>query len=183
MGLENVVNDILEQAKTEVAAIEAEAQDEAAAITDKAKNEAEKILADSKTEVEANIQRRLKQETSSAQLESKRAALNAKKDVLDSVYQSAREAISSLPPDKNASMLKAILDEHGSEGARVYSNARDAKLVRELTDLTFMGEIDCIGGLIIENEDGSIRLDYTFDRILDDVSEQTLKPVSDILFG
>jgi V/A-type H+/Na+-transporting ATPase subunit E len=183
MGLENVVNDILEQAKTEVAAIEAEAQDEAAAITDKAKNEAEKILADSKTEVEANIQRRLKQETSSAQLESKRAALNAKKDVLDSVYQSARKVISSFPPDKNASMLKTILDEHGSEGARVYSNARDAKLVRELTDLTFMGEIDCIGGLIIENDDGSIRLDYTFDRILDDVSEQTLKPVSDILFG
>ena len=183
MGLENVVNDILEQAKTEVAAIEAEAQDEAAAMTDKAKNEAEKILADSKTEVEANIQRRLKQETSSAQLEIKRAALNAKKDVLDSVYQSAKEAISSLAPDKNTSMLKAILDEHGSDGTSVYSNARDAKLVRELTDLTFMDEIDCIGGLIIENEDGSVRLDYTFDRILDDVSEQTLKPVSDILFG
>jgi len=51
MGLENVVNDILEQAKTEVAAIEAEAQDEAAAIIDKAKNEAEMILAESKTEV------------------------------------------------------------------------------------------------------------------------------------
>lgn len=183
MGLENVVNDILEQAKTEVATIEAEAQDEASALIDKSKNEAEMILADSKTEVEANIQRRLKQETSSAQLEIKRAALNAKKDVLDSVYQSAREAISSLSPDKNASMLKAILDEHGSDGIRVYSNARDAKLVRELTDLTFMGEIDCIGGLIIENEDGSIRQDYTFDRILDDVSEQTLKPVSDILFG
>ncbi|HIH86438.1 MAG TPA: V-type ATP synthase subunit E [Methanosarcinales archaeon] len=183
MGLENVVNDILEQAKTEVSAIEAEAQDEAAAMIDKAKNKAEKILADSKTEVEANIQRRLKQEKSSAQLEIKRAALNAKKDVLDSVYQSAREAISSLAPDKNASMLKAILDEHGSDGSRVYSNARDAKLVRELTDLTFMAEIDCIGGLIIENDDGSVRLDYTFDRILDDVSEQTLKPVSDILFG
>ncbi len=88
-----------------------------------------------------------------------------------------------MSPDKNASMLKAILDEHGSDGIRVYSNARDAKLVRELTDLTFMDEIDCIGGLIIENEDGSVRLDYTFDRILDDVSEQTLKPVSDILFG
>ena len=183
MGLENVVNDILEQAKTEVSAIDVEAQDEAAALIDKAKNEAGRILANSKTEVEANIQRRLKQEKSSAQLEIKRAALNAKKDILDSVYLSARDAISSFPPEKNASMLKAILDMYGSDGSRVYSNARDAKLVRELTDLTFMGEIDCIGGLIIENDDGSVRLDYTFDRILDDVSEKTLKPVSDILFG
>jgi V/A-type H+-transporting ATPase subunit E len=183
MGLENVVNDILEQAKSECATIEAEAQDEADAIINEAKARAKTIITESQAEVEANIQRRLKQEKSSAQLENKRAALNAKKDVLDSVYLSAREAISSFPPDKNASMLKVILDMHRSDGTRIYSNARDAKLVRELTDLTFVDEIDCIGGLIIENDDGSVRLDYTFDRILDDVSEKTLKPVSDILFG
>lgn len=183
MGLENVVNDILEQAKSEYATIEAEAQDEADAIINEAKAKAEIIITESQAEVEANIQRRLKQEKSSAQLEIKRAALNAKKDVLDSVYLSAREAISSFPADKNASMLKVILDMYGSEGTRVYSNGKDAKLVQEMTDLTFMGEMDCIGGLVIENDDGSVRLDYTFDRILDDVSEETLKPVSDILFG
>lgn len=182
MGLENVVNDILEQAKSEVATIEAEAQDEADAIINEVKAKAKTIITESQAEVEANIQRRLKQEKSSAQLEIKRAALNAKKDVLDSVYLSAREAISSFPPDKNASMLKTILDMYGSDGTRVYSNGKDAKLVQEMTDLTFMGEIDCIGGLVIENDDGSVRLDYTYDRILDDVSEQTLKPVSDILF-
>ncbi len=183
MGLENIVNDILEQAKSEVATIEAEAQAEVDATINEAKAKAKTIITESQAEVEANILRRLKQEKSSAQLEIKRAGLNAKKDVLDSVYLSAREAILSFPPDKNSSMLKAILDMYGSDGTRVYSNARDAKLVRELTDLTFMGEIDCIGGLIIENDDGSVRLDYTFDRILDGVSEQTLKPVSDILFG
>jgi V/A-type H+-transporting ATPase subunit E len=182
MGLENVVNDILEQAKSEVATIEAEAQAEVDAIINKAKAKANTILTESQAEVEANIQRKLKQEKSSAQLEIKRAALNAKKDILDSVYLSARETIKSFPPEKNASMLKAILDKYGSDGTRVYSNERDAKLVRELTDLIFTGEIDCIGGLIIENYDGSVRLDYTFDRILDDVSEKTLKPVSDILF-
>jgi V/A-type H+-transporting ATPase subunit E len=183
MGLENVVNDILEQAKSEVATIEAEAQAEADAIINEAKAKAKTIITESQAKIEADIQRKIKQEKSSAQLEVKRTALNAKKDVLDSVYDSAREAISSLSSEKNAELLKAILDKYGSDGTRIYSNGRDASLVRKMTDLTFMGEIDCIGGLVIENDDGSVRLDYTFDRILDDVSEQTLKPVSDILFG
>ncbi len=182
MGLENVVNDILEQAKSEVATIEAEAQDEADNIINEAKAKAKTIITEIQAKIEADIQRKIKQEKSSAQLEVKRTALNAKKDVLDSVYESAREAISSLSSEKNVELLKAILDNYGSDGTRVYSNGRDARLVQEMTDLTFMGEIDCIGGLVIENDDGSVRLDNTFDNILDDVSEQTLKPVSDILF-
>ena len=182
MGLENVVNDILEQAKSEVATIEAEAQDEADNIINEAKAKAKTIITESQAKIEADIRRKIKQEKSSAQLEVKRTALNAKKDVLDSVYESAREAISSLSSEKNVKLLKAILDNYGSDGTRVYSNGRDARLVQEMTDLTFMGEIDCIGGLVIENDDGSVRLDNTFDNILDDVSEQTLKPVSDILF-
>ena len=183
MGLENVVNDIREQAKSEVETIEADAQAEVDAIIDEAKAKAKIIITESQAEVEANIQRRLNQEKSSAQLEIKRAALNAKKDVLDSVYLLAREAISSFPPDKNASMLKAILDEHGSGGTRIYSNARDAKLVRELTDLTFMDEIDCIGGLIIESDDGSVRLDYTFNRLCFYLSPGSLLQEKLILFG
>ncbi len=52
-----------------------------------------------------------------------------------------------------------------------------------MTRLAYMGETDCIGGLVIENDDGSIRLDFTYDRILDDVSDQSLKQISEILFG
>ena len=64
-----------------------------------------------------------------------------------------------------------------------YSNEKDAKHVMKMTDLTYMGEINCIGGLVIENDDGTVRMDYTYDRILEDVSEQSLKHISDILFG
>ncbi len=109
--------------------------------------------------------------------------MNAKKDILDSVNQSAKDDISSMPTEQNADLLKTILDKHGSSGTRVYSNERDAKFVQEMTDLTYMGEIDCIGGLVIENNDGTVRMDYTYDRILEDVSEQSLKQISDILFG
>jgi V/A-type H+-transporting ATPase subunit E len=183
MGLENVIEDILQQAKKQVDVINTLADEEVAAINEKAQAKAEKVIKDKQTEVDAQIKRMRIQEISGAHLEVKRAVLNAKKDLLDSVYQSARDSIAAIPTEKNTAMLKAILDKQSSSGSTVYSNARDAALVREMTDLTFAGEIECIGGLAIENEDGSVRMDFTFDTILDDVSEQTLKQISDILFG
>lgn len=183
MGLDNVVNDILEQARSEVAAIEKAADEEVAAIINEAKAKADEMAQKRQAEVDAQIDRMHRQEISSAHLDIKRAALNAKKDVLDSVYQTVMDEISSMPDGKNADLLKAIIDKYGSSGTRIYSNGRDAKLVQEMSELTFAGEIDCLGGVVIENDDGTVRLDYTYDTILADVSEQNLKPVSDILFG
>ncbi|MCL7414075.1 MAG: V-type ATP synthase subunit E [ANME-2 cluster archaeon] len=182
MGLEDVVNDILEQARSKAAAIHAQAEEEAATLINKAQSRADEIMQTHQAEVDAYIERMRKQEISSSHLEMKRAALNAKKEILDSVYQSAKDAVSSMPSEKNVELLKAILDKHGSSGTRVYSNEKDARLVREMTDLTYIGGIDCIGGLVLENDDGTVRMDYTYDRILDDVSEQSLKQISDILF-
>ncbi|MCL7475822.1 MAG: V-type ATP synthase subunit E [ANME-2 cluster archaeon] len=183
MGLEDVVNDILEQARSKAAAINAQAEEEAATLIREARSRADEIIQTRQAEVDAFIERMRKQEISSAHLEMKRAALNAKKEILDSVYQSAKDAISSIPAEKNVELLKSILDKQGSNGTKVYSNEKDARLIREMTDLIYIGGIDCIGGLIIENDDSTVRMDYTYDRILEDVSEQSLKQISDILFG
>lgn len=183
MGLENIVNEILEQARSEVAVISIEAEKESEKLINDAKIEAEKIKTSHQALTDAQIERMHKQELSSAHLEIKRATLNAKKDILNCTIESAKEIISSMSAEKNAKLLKVLLDKYGNEGTRVYSNGRDAKLVQEMTELTFMGEIDCIGGLIIENDDGTVRLDYTFDTILENASEQSLKQVSEILFG
>lgn len=183
MGLENVVKDILDQARSEVDLITSQADEEAAAIINKANIQAKKIKEEKQTEVEAQIIRMKKQDISSTRLETKRAVLNARKDILDSVFQYVRDNISSLPDKKNADLLKVILKNNESNGTSVYSNKKDAELVKKMTSLTYMGEIDCIGGLMIENDDGSIRLDFTYDRILDDVSDQSLKQISEILFG
>lgn len=183
MGLENIVNEILEQARSEAALIGTEAEKEGEKLINDAKTEAEMIKKSHQALADAQIERMHKQELSSAHLETKRATLNAKKDVLNSTIESAKDAISSISAEKNANLLKVLLDKSGNEGSRVYSNGRDAKLVQEMTELTFMSEIDCIGGLIIENDDGTVRLDLTFDTILDAASEQSLKQVSDILFG
>ena len=40
----------------------------------------------------------------------------------------------------------------------------------------------CLGGVVVDSADSRVRVNNTFDSVLDDVWEDSLKDVSDILF-
>lgn len=183
MGLETVVKDIINAAQADVAQINSEADAEASKIMDEAKGTAKKIMGDKLAKAEDDIKKMRQQEISSANLEVKRTMLNARKEVLEKVYSQAVEAIATLSPSKNEEFLKTIIEKHQSGGDKIYSNNESKEIVEKLSSLTYAGDIDCLGGVIIENDDGTIRLDHTYDVILKSVNEQSLKQISDILFG
>jgi V/A-type H+/Na+-transporting ATPase subunit E len=183
MGLETVIKDIMGAAQTEVNMVNADADAEVSQILDDARQTAKKIMGDRLAKAEDDIKRLRQQEISSANLEVKRTMLNARKEVLDKVYDNAIETIASLPETKQEELLKAIIDENDSNGSKIYSNKDSEELVKKLSSLEYTGNIDCIGGLIIENDNGTVRLDYTYDIIMKNVNEQSLKQTSDILFG
>ncbi|ADI73165.1 H+transporting two-sector ATPase E subunit [Methanohalobium evestigatum Z-7303] len=183
MGLETVVNDIMDVAHAEAAQKKEEADTEAAQIIEDAKEKAKKIKGDRLAETEAKIERLRRQEISSANLEVKRVKLNARKEILDEVYNKAVDSVSNLSPSKNEELLKSLIDKYEQHGTRVYSNKESEEIVKKLSSLEYAGNIDCIGGIVIENSDGSVRLNYTYDTILKSVYDQSLKQISDILFG
>ncbi|WP_135612995.1 V-type ATP synthase subunit E [Methanococcoides sp. AM1] len=183
MGLETVIKDIMDAAQANVTMVSAEADAEVSQILDDAKQSAKKIMGDRLAKAEDDIKRLRQQETSSANLEVKRATLNARKEVLDKVYDNSVESIVTLPAEKQEDLLKAIVEQNEANGSKIYSNKDSEELVRKLSSLEYAGNVDCIGGVVIENNDGTIRLDYTYDIILKNVNEQSLKQTSDILFG
>lgn len=183
MGLEIVVKDIMDAAQAEVARLNREADAEASLILEDARQNAKKIVGERLAKAEDDIRKMRQQETSSANLEVKRTLLNARKELLEDVYARAEKSIAAFSPEKNRELLKSIIEKNEASGKRIYSNAASENLVRELTSLEYAGNIDCLGGVVIENEDGTVRLDYTYDVILRSVSEQLLKQTSDILFG
>ena len=183
MGLETVVKDIMDVAQAEVSKINAEADAEVSTILDEARQNAKKIMGDRLAKAEDDVKKLRQQEISSANLEVKRRMLNARKEVLDKVYSQSVGLITNLPTSKNEELLKAIIDKYQGNGAKIYSNKDSEKLVTKLSSLTYAGNIDCIGGVVIENEDSTIRLDYTYDIILDSVNDKSMKQISDILFG
>jgi V/A-type H+-transporting ATPase subunit E len=175
MGLETVIKDITDVAETKASEINAEADAEASRIIEEARQAAKKMMGERLARAEDDIQQLRRQEISSANLEVKRTMLNARKDLLEKVYERTIEKIGSMPETKEEELLKAILSANESSGTRIYSNSESS--------LEYGGNIDCIGGVVIENKDGTIKLDYTYDIIFKNVYEQNLKNTSDILFG
>ncbi|MBO4302139.1 V-type ATP synthase subunit E [Methanosarcinaceae archaeon] len=183
MGLEIVLKDIAEGAQAEKQRIEAEAKTASEEIIEEARQTARESLGSRLAEVEENLEKQRQQVLSSANLEVKRTMLNKRKALLDQVYDQALESIKTLPAEKNEEYLKILIEKYGQNGSVIYSNADSEAVVRKLSDLKYGGNIDCIGGIIVENEDGTIRLDYTYDLILKSVYDRSLKSISDILNG
>lgn len=178
-----MIKDITDVAETKASEINAEADAEASRIIEEARQAAKKMMGERLARAEDDIQQLRRQEISSANLEVKRTMLNARKDLLEKVYERTIEKIGSMPETKEEELLKAILSANESSGTRIYSNSESEALVRKLSSLEYGGNIDCIGGVVIENKDGTIKLDYTYDIIFKNVYEQNLKNTSDILFG
>lgn len=183
MGLEEIVEEIRAKGKAEADKITGETDQETSKIIADARSQAEKIIAAKKESVRKEINRLNQQELSSAHLEVKRTLLNARKEILDMVYEKAVEGIQNLDPERNRKILGSIIEKNEDKNSKIYSKRDDKAVVQNLTKLTFAGEIECLGGVVIENEDGSERLDFKYDTILRTVSEQSLKQISDILFG
>ena len=189
MGLENVVSDILSGAKAEVSAIEADRDSEVSSIVEEAKRTGERITGEKMASAEEEAERIRKQEISGANLEVRRMMLNTRKELLDETQRQTAERLRELDIE---SLLRSLIRAHRGDATRVYSNQQDQPIVERLCDelledklieLKYAGNIDCIGGIVLENEDETVRLDYTFDTIINEVSERSMKQISNILFG
>ena len=181
MGLEAVKNEIIANAKRQEEALLAEAKKEAERIMKEAKIEVAAFREKTEAETKKLIETMKRQETASAELESKKMILEAKKDTIESVFEEARKRVEKLSDRKREEHMSKLLDKakNDIEVAKVYCNKKDAKLVKG-----FKAEsADIMGGLIAENKDGTIRVDYSFDALLQNIKENELQKINQILFG
>jgi V/A-type H+-transporting ATPase subunit E len=191
MSLETVVEDIREQARARADEIRAAAESEAEAIIDEAEADAEETIAAAERQVDRDIEQERDQRLSSANLEAKQNRLEARRDLLESVRQDVEERIAGLDGDRRQELTNALLDAAAVEfedddEVSVYGRAEDEALLSDLLDdydgFEFAGEYDCLGGVVVESSTSRLRVNNTFDSILDDVWESELKEISNRLF-
>jgi V/A-type H+-transporting ATPase subunit E len=180
MGLEVVVKDVLARGEAEATRIKQEGMDEANAMIAGAENTARQIIDEKRRQAVELTERRRNREISSANLEVKRAILNAKKELLDKVYEEALRVLASLPESERETIIKKLLESQ-TESTRVFSNTNDESLVKRISRLEYGGTIPCSGGIMLENEDGTVIRDLTFDTLLKSVREKSLKQLREIL--
>jgi vacuolar-type H+-ATPase subunit E/Vma4 len=112
----------------------------------------------------------------------KKIRLNAEKDVLTTTYKDALQALATLPHEKILSSLLTRIQQELPEAATIYTNARDEAFVRSQTQITYDGTIDTLGGIIVENKEKTLQIDYRYETIADIVWDRSLKEIAETLF-
>jgi V/A-type H+-transporting ATPase subunit E len=182
MALDAVVESILATSKDKVAQINVAADQEAARILNEARERAADIKSRKETEVGHATEALERREISSANLEVKRAELNVHKDLLEQARVKLVEKIKDLPKKDNEAMLKSLLGPYDLKDMKVYSNKRDEAFVSSLTP-NYGGNLDILGGVVVETKDGAVRYDLTYETLAREVFNSKMKEVSKILFG
>jgi V/A-type H+-transporting ATPase subunit E len=185
MALDKVVADILESAKKDADQLIGSAEKDRAATLKAAEDSIAAKRKEQEKRLAEAIKRLRQQEISSAELEAKRIVLNARKEILDSVFESTLKEMSSLS-DADRAKLYAKIMAKGIKvipDPRVYCPKGDGTLLAGVKGPSSVVETNMSAGLVLESKDGLVSLDYRFKTILEGIWEQELKNVSNLLFG
>jgi V/A-type H+-transporting ATPase subunit E len=185
MALDKVVKDITDSARREADALIERAEEEKKAILGESEEQISKMRKAQEKELEDALKRLRRQEISSAELEAKKIVLNKKKEILDRTFEEALSELSAMPSNDKARVYRKSIDAAKTVIPRpkVFCPRGESGLLNGIPGLGDISEMDTEAGLILETEDGSVRLDYRFRTILEGIWEQELKEISEILFG
>ena len=185
MGLEKLVEDILQKGDDRSREIirqgEAERDEQVRAADEQLRQAREKA----EKRADAQIAQMEQHELSSAELESRKTLLAAQREVLEDLKERTLAELANYPADRRQKLYdrlfakaKAILGE-----CIVHSNGADGPLLKPPAGVAIGSEIDCAGGLVFESKDGSVRLDYRFETLLEEVWNKKMNEIYSQMFG
>jgi V/A-type H+-transporting ATPase subunit E len=184
MAMEEVAQNILDKARNEadqrIHAAELEREKTLQEADLKIENMAKAV----EKELQDNLTRMRRQEISSAELEAKKIVLNTRKDILNRTFEETLSELSKMKPQDKAALYKKILADGKKviHRPKVFCPEGEADLLAGLRGCDSLTEIEMGPGLILENEDGSVRLDYRFKTILESIWNREMKTISNMLF-
>lgn len=184
MTLDNVLNEIHAKGQQDVSKIIQEGQREAEKLLAEAKTKLKNMEDTKQKETNEKIKQLKIQELSIAELDAKKFILNMQKDMLERLRNHVLTKLSELTDEKNQQYLKTLIDRSKKEfdKGKIYCNAKDEGFVKKNSPFEFGGKIDCVGGVLVENEEGSINMDFRYENILDEAWKDVMKDVSKLLF-
>ena len=180
MGLETVKDEILSNANKQAGFVIAEAKKEADRILKEAEKKAELMKEHAEARTKKRIELMKKQELTSAELDNRKMLLEAKKQAVENVFAEARARIEKLDDAQREAHLKKLFDKikKDIEPVHIYCSKRDHPLLKAKAETAGI-----IGGLIAENNDKTVRVDYSFETLLQSVKDNEMQEINKILFG
>ncbi|MCX6707772.1 MAG: V-type ATP synthase subunit E family protein [Candidatus Woesearchaeota archaeon] len=184
MGLEELKREILEKASAEAGRIIKEGESEAWKIAKDTDSQIKDLRDKSDAETSKLIESMERKEVSGAEFDAKKAKLDRKKEMVEKAFSNAVKALSDMPDKKREQYLKKLVEKAKKEidVSFVYANSDDRKIVEKMSGVKYK-QADISGGIIAENKDGSIRVDYSYDELLDSIKKESMQEIAEKLFG
>lgn len=180
MGLEEVRQEIVEEAEREAEKLLEEAEEEKEEILEEAKEEKKEVLKKAEEEAEKEAEAIRKKEISNARMEAQEKRLEAREEIIEEVKEKFRDRIEGLDQETERELVEESLEDLSQE--------IDIGVVRtreEIQDLAEgYGEFKEMDerGAVVKTADGSRRFDLTFDSIAENTVNESRKEVSEVLF-
>ena len=191
MSLETVVEDIRDEARARAEEIRTDGESHAEEITEAAERDAERIREEAEREVERQIDQESEQKLSSAKLEAKQERLEARREVLEDVRDGVEARIADIGGDEREQLTRTLLEAAAEEfedeaTVRVHGRDDDEALLESVVDdferFEVGDPVDCLGGVVVESDESRVRVNNTFDSVLEEVWEENLREISTRLF-
>ncbi len=187
MGIEKLKGSLLSEAKNEAKQIVAEARSKADAILKEEKERQGRAKERAEKELSTLLEGQHNERLAWARLEAKRIKAEAEDDVIN---KGMEEVIASLKelrktPAYRNFVKRSVLDgckEAGSRSViRVVKGER--KLVPKVSSARIVEDLDGLGGVVVESNDGKVRMDYSLETLIETKKDDIRKQIRQKLSG
>ncbi len=176
MGLEEVKDDILNEAEQKADKIVAEGKEKADEIINEAEEEAEEIREKHREELEEEKESYRRKAVSNANMKAKQEKLKAREEKLNKVFEQFHEQLRDMDSNDRENYVSSCLDKVEFEVGKVIGGEEFEDAVDEEFE-----EKD-VEGVIVVSEDGTKRQNFAFDKIVQQFREDYRKDVASELF-
>ena len=191
MGLEKVKQEILEKAGKGAAGITDAAQAEAKAIMGSAEKQMQNYERLIDEDAGRAVEQMKRKEIASAELELQKQALAAKNELIKNVFSQAMKRLAQPGEKRREAHVRGLLGMARKEVdvAFVHCNSRDAGFLEGGNSGSSSGKLkiikndDIAGGIIAESPDRRLKVDYSYETVLEQVKSRVLSDVARLLFG
>lgn len=190
-GIENIIKKISDEAETAAKKIVLDAEEEAARILSEYEAKAEKLEAFEKERLEKALREDASRRESGAALESRKALLSKKQELIASAFDLAYEKLSALSGDELCDTIAslALVAADGRGGEIILSEEDKSAIGKALSEklskndgIVVSEEVRQSGGGFIFKR-GDTEVNCTFRSLCDEKKGSMSREIADILFG
>ncbi len=183
---------ILGKVRADAEGITKEAENRAREEIERAKKQQEAKLAEQKSRIVEEAREEAARILAQASIKSRQELLAAKTGVIDHIVNRVRKELSGISTDKGSplSLIREAIDTLAIDKARVYVSPKNRNTMKKLLDkdkelankVVEIKEFDCLGGAIVEDIEGRMRIDNTYETRLEMLLPRLLPEISKELF-